>query len=120
MEYTKGEEQNFHCIPYRVYVLDGVNLTSGTPLVEWVEHLGVVGILGEIPLAAGWGASVEMIGLVDFLTLLFLSLVAGDVTLPIGVTGNIDSTVIRLKESEECELNFPSEFHGSASACSLK
>ena len=55
----------------------------------------------EIPLSAGWGASVEMIGLVAILTLLPLSLVAGGVTLPIGVTGNIDSTFIRLKESEE-------------------
>ena len=51
----------------------------------------------------------EVIGLVGFLTLLALSVVASGVTLPIGVTGNIDSTFIRLKESEECELNFPSK-----------
>ena len=92
------------------YFLDGVYLTGGTPFVEWMKCLGVVGTLG--PLAAGWGASVEVIGLVGFLTLLVLSVVAGGVTLPIGVTGNTDSTFIRLKESEECELNFPSEFHG--------
>ena len=54
----------------------------------------------------------EVIGSVGFLTLLALSVVAGGVTLPIGATGNIDSTFIRLKESEECELNFPSKFHG--------
>ena len=37
-----------------------------------MEHLsGVEGTLG--PLMVGWGASVEMIGLVDFLTLLSLS-----------------------------------------------
>ena len=88
--------------------------------MEWVGHLGVTGKLGEIPLTVGWDASVEMIGLVDILTLLSLSLVAGGVTLPIGVTGNIDSTFIGLKESEEHEQNFPSEFHGCASACSLK
>ena len=88
--------------------------------MEQVECLGVVGTLSEIPLTVGWGASVEMIGLVGFLTVLALSLVAGGVTLPIGVTGNIDSTFIRLKESEECEQNFPSKFHGCASACSLK
>ena len=82
--------------------------------MEWVECLGVgVGVtLVVIPLAAGWGASVEMLGLVGFPTLLSLSLVAGGVTLPIGVTGNIDSTSIGLKESEECAQNFPSKFHG--------
>ena len=84
-----------------------------------MEHLGVAtGTLIEIPLPAGWGAPVEMIGLVDFPTVLSLSLVAGGVTLPISATGNIDSTFIGLKESEECELNFPSKFHGCASACS--
>ena len=102
------------------HFLEGVNLTGGTPLVEWVECLGVAGTLGEIPLSIGWGASVEMIGLVRILTLLSLYLVAGGVTPPIGITGNIDSTFIRFKESEECTLNFPSEFHGCASACSLK
>ena len=90
-----------------------------------MEHLGVEGTLGVIPprenpFSVGWGASVEVIGLVDFLTLLPLSLVAGVVTLAIGVTGNIDSTFIWLKESEECELAFPSKLHGCASVCSLK
>ena len=88
--------------------------------MEWVEHLGVTGTLGVIPLTIGWGASVEMIGSVGFLTVLSLSLVAGGVTLSIGVTGNIDSTFIQLKESEECEQGFPSKFHGCASAYSLK
>ena len=91
------------------YFLDGVYLTGGIPLVEWVECLGVVGTLG--PLTAGWGASVGMIGSVGFLTLLAISVVAGGVTLSIGATGNIDSTFSGLKESEECELNFPSKFH---------
>ena len=66
--------------------------------MDLVEHLGVetLGVipLTEIPLSAGWGASVEMIGSVGFLTLLSLSLIAGGVTLSIGVTGNIDSTFI--------------------------
>ena len=88
--------------------------------MEWVECLGVLGTLGVIPLAAGWGAPVEMIGLVDFLTVLSLSLVAGGVTLPIGVPGNIDSTFIGLKESEEYDQYFPSKFYGCASACSSK
>ena len=79
--------------------------------MEWVECLGFE-TLGVIPLAAGWGASVELIGLVDFPTLLSLSLVAGGVTLSIGVTGNIESSFIWLKESEECAQNFPSKFHG--------
>ena len=83
-------------------------------MVDLVECLGVEGILGAIPPgenrpSAGWGASVEMIGLVGFLTLLPLSLVAGGVTLAIGVAGNIDSIFNRLKESEECELIFPFE-----------
>ena len=99
-------------------------LSGETPLVDLVECLGVetlsVGPPEENPLSAGWGASVEMIGLVGFPTLLPLSLVAGDVTLSIGVTGNIDSVLILLKESEECEPNCSSKFHGCASACSLK
>ena len=100
-------------------------LSGGTPLVDLVEHLGVEETLSVIPprenpLSAGWGASVEMIGLVDFPTLLPLSLVAGVVTLAIGATGNIDYTFLWLKESEECELAFPSKFHGCASACSSK
>ena len=84
--------------------------------MEQVEYLGVTGILG--PLRAGWGASVEMIGSVDILTLLSLSLVAGGVTLTIGVTGNIEFPFNWLKESEEHAQNFPSKFHGCASACS--
>ena len=81
--------------------------------MDLVECLDVAtGTLTEIPLSVGWGVSVEMIGLVGFPTLLALSVVAGGVTLPIGATGNIDSTFIRLKESEEHELNFPSKFHG--------
>ena len=104
------------------YFLDGVYLTGGTPFVEWVECLGVAGVetLGVAPLMAGWSASVEMIGLVDFPTLLSLSVVAGGVTLAIGVTGNIEFPFNWLKESEECAQNFPSKFHGCASACSSK
>ena len=69
-----------------------------------MEHLGVEGTLGVIPLgenplSAGWGASVEMIGLVNFPTLLPLSLVAGVVTLAIGVTGNIEFPFNWLKET---------------------
>ena len=66
--------------------------------MDLVEHLGVEGTLG--PLKVGWSASVEMIGSVDFLTLLSLSLVAGVVTLAIGVTGkNIEFPFNWLKES---------------------
>ena len=93
------------------YFFDGIYLTGGTPFVEWVECLGVK-TFGVIPLTAGWGASVELIGSVDFPTLLSLSLVAGGVTLSIGVTGNIESTIIELKESEERAQDFPSKFHG--------
>ena len=98
------------------YFLEGVYLTGGTPFVEWVECLGVMGTLG--PLRAGWGASVEMIGLVDFPTLPSLSVVAGGVTLVNDLTGNIKFPFNWLKESEEHAQNFPSKFHGCASACS--
>ena len=47
----------------------------------------------------GWGASVEMIGLVDLPTLLSLSVVAEVVTLAIGVTGKIEFPFNWLKES---------------------
>ena len=89
--------------------------------MEWVEYLGVAGILGVIPLSViGWGASVELIGLDGIPTLLPLSSTVGGVTLSIGATGNCESTLIGLKESKECTLNFPSLFHGWASACSSK
>ena len=90
-------------------------------MVDLVECLGgVEETLGVIPLTVGWGTSVEMIGSVDFLTVLSLSVVAGVVTLVIGVAGNIEFPFNWLKESKECELVFPSKFHGCASACSLK
>ena len=119
MEYTKGEEYStqFHvsqvhtlktlntnspshfstanpahtkCPLHSIHFLDGVYLSSGTPLVDLVECLGVGGTLDVAPLTVGWGASVEMIGSVVSLTLLPLSTVAGVVTLVIGSTGNIE------------------------------
>ena len=68
---------------------------------------GVGGTLGVVPLMVGWGASVEMIGSVDFST--SLSTVAGMVTLVIGVTGNTEFPFNWLKESKECELVFSSK-----------
>ena len=88
--------------------------------MDLVEHLGVEGTLDVASLLVGWGASVEMMGLADLPTLLFLSVVAEVVTLVIGVTGNIEFPFNWLKESQECELVFPSKFHGCASACSSK
>ena len=68
--------------------------------MDLVEHLGgVEGTLDVVPLTVGWGASVEMIGSVGFPTLLSLSVVAGVVTLVIGVTGNIEFPFNWLKES---------------------
>ena len=58
--------------------------------MDLIECLGVEGRLGVAPLTEGWGASVELIGLGVSPTLLSLSIVAGVVTLAIGVTGNID------------------------------
>ena len=86
--------------------------------MDLVEHLGVEGTLA--PPTEGWGASVELIGSVVSLTLLPLSIVAGVVTLTIGVKGNIEFPFNWLKESKECELVVPSKFPGCASACSLK
>ena len=89
--------------------------------MDLVEHLGIEGTLDEVaPLSVGWGAFVELIGSVISLTLLPLSIVAGVVTLAIGVTGTIEFPFNWLKESKERELVFPSKFHGCASACSLK
>ena len=72
--------------------------------MDLVECLGVEGALGVAPLVVGWGASVELIGLVISLTLLSLSTVAGVVTLVIGVTHNIECPFNWLKESKEREL----------------
>ena len=95
--------------------------------MDLVECLGVEGRLDEMegrlemaPLTVGWGVSVELIGSVISPTLLPLSIVAGVVTLAIGVTGNIDCPFNWLKESKECEYVFPSKFPGCASACSSK
>ena len=80
-------------------------------MVDLVEHLGIVTGWGVAPLSlVGLGAPVELIGLVISLTLLSLSMVAGVVTLVIGVTGNIDHSFNCLKESQECELASPSKF----------
>ena len=89
--------------------------------MDLVEHLGVEGRLDEMDsLTVGWGVSVELIGSVVSLTLRPLSIVAGVVTLTIGVTGNIEFPFNWLKESKECEYVFPSKFPGCASACSSK
>ena len=88
--------------------------------MDLVECLGVEGRLGVAPLTAGWGASVELMGSVVSLTLLPLSIVAGVVTLAIGVTGNIEFSFNWLKDEQECESVFPSKFPGCASACSSK
>ena len=72
--------------------------------MDLVECLGVEGTLA--PPRAGWGAPVKLIGLSVSLTLLPLSIVAGVVTLAIGVTGNIDCPFNWLKESKECENGF--------------
>ena len=65
--------------------------------MDLVEFLG--GVEGTLdPLMVGWGASVEMIGSVDLPTLLSLSVVAGVVTLAIGVAGNIEFPFNWLKE----------------------
>ena len=75
--------------------------------MDLVEFLGFEGMLDEVPpLSVGWGASVELIGLVISPTLLPLSIVAGVVTLVIGVTGNIEFPFNWLKESKEHELVF--------------
>ena len=98
----------FHCkscthetstVFHESHFLDGVSQSGRTPLVDLVESLGVEGTLGVAPPTAGWGASVEMIGLVVSLTLPPLSIVAEVVTLAIGVTGNIEFPFNWLKES---------------------
>ena len=62
--------------------------------MDLVECLG--GVEGTL---VGCVASVEMIGSVDLLTLLSLSVVAEVVTLAIGVAGNIEFPFNWLKES---------------------
>ena len=64
----------------------------------------------------GLVAPVELIGSVISPTLLSLLMVAGVVTLVIGVTGNIDFSFNWLKDEQECELVSPSKFLCCASA----
>ena len=52
----------------------------------------------------------ELIGSVISPTLLSLLMVAGVVTLAIGMTGNIDFSFNWLKDEQECELVYPSKF----------
>ena len=68
----------------------------------------------------GLVAPVELIGSVISLTLLSLSMVAGVVTLVIGVTGNIDFSFNWLKDEQECELVSPSKFLCSCFSLKLK
>ena len=58
----------------------------------------------------GLVAPVELIGSVISLTLLSLSMVAGVVTLVIGVTGSIDFSFNWSKDEQEHELVSPSKF----------
>ena len=46
----------------KIHFLVEVNLTGGTPLVEWVEHLGLPGIAAEPVVMEGWTSPVELIG----------------------------------------------------------
>ena len=71
--------------------------------------------MAPLPLV-GWGAPVELIGSGVSLTVLSLSIVAGVVTLVIGVTGNIDHSFNWLKDEQERELVSPSRFLCCASA----
>ena len=64
----------------------------------------------------GLVAPVELIGLVISPTLLSLLMVAGVVTLVIGMTGNIDFSFNWLKDEQEHELVSPSKFLCCASA----
>ena len=57
----------------------------------------------------GLVAPVELIGSVISPTLLSLLMVAGVVTLVIGMTGNIDFSFNWLKDEQECELVSPSK-----------
>ena len=84
-----------------------MNLTGGTPLVEWVECLGVLGTAAEeIPLSLlvmeGWVAPVELIGTLRGACVLPLSFAEDGVTLVNGATGRFDSTFGNMKESEHC------------------
>ena len=82
--------------------------------MDLVECLGVEGRLDEMegrldetaPLTVCWGVSVELIGSVISPTLLPLSIVAGVVTLAIGVTGNSEFPFNWLKESKNMSLFF--------------
>ena len=84
-------------------------------MVDRVERLGVVTGLGADPLLLV-GLVAPVIGLGISPTWLSLSMVAGVVTLVIGVTGNIDCPFNCQKESQKRELASPSKFLCCASA----
>ena len=82
--------------------------------MDLVERLGVTG-LGVAPLSLV-GLVAPVIGLGISLTWLSLLMVAGVVTLVLGMTGNIDCPFNCQKESQKCELASPSKFLCCASA----
>ena len=84
-------------------------------MVDRVECLGVVTGLGADPLSLV-GLVAPVIGSGISPTWLSLSMVAGVVTLVIGMTGNTDCPFNYLKESQKCELASPSKFLCCASA----
>ena len=57
---------------HKVHFLVGVNLTGGIPLVEWVEHLGLLGkTAGQLLLVMeSYTSPVELTGMFTFLTAL--------------------------------------------------
>ena len=84
-------------------------------MVDRVECLGVVTGLGVDPLSLV-GLVAPVIGSGISLTWLSLLMVAGVVTLVIGMTGNIDCPFNCQKESQKHELASPSKFLCCASA----
>ena len=50
---------------HKVHFFVGVNLTDGIPLVEWMEHLGLLGKADEplLLVMEGWNAPMKLTGM---------------------------------------------------------
>ena len=98
------------------HFLEGVDLTGGIPLVEQVDHLGMLGITAQPLLVEGWLTLVELTGMFPCTGSVVLLVKAGGTRLPNGKAGISGAGWLELKGWWEHGGISPVLFHSLPSA----
>ena len=109
----------FHNVPmHKVHFLVGVNLTGGIPLVELVEHFGLLGkTAGPLLLVMeGWTSLVELTGTLTCPHSIALLVKDCGTGLLIGKAGSSSFGSFEAKGLWECDGTIPTAFHSLPSA----